>query len=99
MATSIWQTLKNRYNGRSAMHQTDSEIALSSIEKMRLIIQDSFDKEIDIVVKKYMQVSVAIFAVGMHVGMKSKLIPFVLCFLFRRGRIFSNQLSKISDRT
>lgn len=56
MATSVLKALKNRYNGRSSKQQSDLEIASNSIELMRVNIQDAFDKEIDVIVTKYVQV-------------------------------------------
>lgn len=53
--------MKNRYNGRSSKHQSDLEIASNSIELMRVNIQDAFDKEIDVIVTKYVQVFVHIY--------------------------------------
>lgn len=61
MAATVWKTLKNRYNGRNSKDQTDLEIAYNSIEIMRINIQDSFDREIDGIVKKYIQVKLISF--------------------------------------
>lgn len=56
MAAKVLIALKNRYNGRSSRHQSDLEIACHSLELMRINLQDSFNKEVDVVVKKYIQV-------------------------------------------
>lgn len=50
--------LKNRYNGRSSRHQSDLEIACHSLELMRINLQDAFNKEVDVIVKKYIQVCI-----------------------------------------
>lgn len=56
MAASVLKALKTRYNGRSSKHQTDLELACNSIELMRVNIQESFDKEINVIINKYLQV-------------------------------------------
>lgn len=49
--------MRLRYNGRSSMQQTELETAQYSMELMRQNVQHLFDKEIQIVVKKYIEVS------------------------------------------
>lgn len=58
MAESVLKALKYRYNGRLHANQTNTESALMSMELMRLNVQDEFDKEIDIIVRKYIDVSI-----------------------------------------
>jgi len=55
MAASVLKALKTRYNGRSSKHQTDLELACNSIELMRVNIQESFDKEINVIINKFLQ--------------------------------------------
>lgn len=57
MAESVLKALTYRYNGRSNANQTNTEAALMSMEMMRQNIQDEFDKEVDGIVRKYIDVS------------------------------------------
>lgn len=56
MAESVALALKHRYNGRSYAHQLNSDSAIRSMELMRFNIQECFDKEIDAIVRKYIDV-------------------------------------------
>lgn len=56
MAESVHKALKHRYNGRSHILQTNSDAAIRSMELMRMNIQDAFDREVDTIVKKYIDV-------------------------------------------
>lgn len=49
--------LRRRYNGRSSMQQTELEIAQQSMELMRQNIQHLFDSEVQVIIKKYIEVS------------------------------------------
>lgn len=57
MADSVLKALKSRYNGRSSMQQTTDELGEYSMELMRLNVQSLFDKEIETILQKYMEVS------------------------------------------
>lgn len=56
MAESVLRALKNRYHGRYSIHQTNSEWADQSLELMRENIQDLFDKEVDAIVRRFIEV-------------------------------------------
>lgn len=59
MAESVHKVLKSRFTpGRSYSTQSNSDIAIRSMEMMRINIQDEFDREINAIVKKYIDVSV-----------------------------------------
>lgn len=59
MAESVHKALKSRFTpGRSYSTQSNSDIAIRSMEMMRINIQDEFDREINAIVKKYVDVSV-----------------------------------------
>lgn len=60
MAESVLKALKQRYNGRSFLHQSNGDAAVQSLDIMRLNIQEAFDKEIDGIVRKYIDVSTGI---------------------------------------
>lgn len=47
------ETLKMRYSGRSYANQPPNDAALKSLELLRANIQYLFDKEIDVVIKKF----------------------------------------------
>ncbi|XP_037045884.1 deoxynucleotidyltransferase terminal-interacting protein 1 [Bradysia coprophila] len=54
MAESVHKALKSRFTpGRSYTTQSNSDIAIRSMEMMRINIQDEFDREINAIVKKY----------------------------------------------
>lgn len=57
LSANVLNAMRLRYNGRSSMQQTELETAQCSMELMRQNVQHSFDKEIQIVVKKYVEVS------------------------------------------
>lgn len=57
MAGNVLNALKNRYNGRSTVQETALELAQSSMELMRCNVQHLFDREIQNVVDKYIEVS------------------------------------------
>lgn len=57
MAKKVLNALKTRYNGRNSLEQTAHELAEHSMELMRLNIQHLFDKEIQIIVQKYIEVN------------------------------------------
>lgn len=58
MAESVHKALKSRFTpGRSYSTQSNSDIAIRSMEMMRINIQDEFDREINAIVKKYIDVS------------------------------------------
>lgn len=60
MAESVHKALKSRFTpGRSYSTQSNSDIAIRSMEMMRINIQDEFDREINAIVKKYIDVSAA----------------------------------------
>ncbi|KAJ6644619.1 Deoxynucleotidyltransferase terminal-interacting protein 1, partial [Pseudolycoriella hygida] len=54
MAESVHRALKGRFTpGRSYSTQSNSDIAIRSMEMMRINIQDEFDREINAIVKNY----------------------------------------------
>lgn len=58
MAESVHKALKSRFTpGRSYSTQSNSDIAIRSMEMMRINVQDEFDREINAIVKKYIDVS------------------------------------------
>lgn len=60
MAESVHKALKSRFTpGRSYSTQSNSDIAIRSLEMMRINIQDEFDREINAIVKKYIDVSLS----------------------------------------
>lgn len=52
--------MRLRYNGRNSMQQTEFETAQYSMELMRQNVQHLFDKEIENVLRKYIEVSLII---------------------------------------
>lgn len=57
LSENMLKELRRRYNGRSSMQQTELEIAQQSMELMRQNIQHLFDSEVQIIIKKYIDVS------------------------------------------
>lgn len=58
MAESVHRAYKRRFTpGRSYSTQSNSDIAIRSMEMMRINVQDEFDKEINAIVKTYIEVS------------------------------------------
>lgn len=56
MAEGVLKALKSRYNGRNTMQQSTDELAEYSMELMRLNVQSLFDKEVETIVQKYVEV-------------------------------------------
>ncbi|XP_053687167.1 deoxynucleotidyltransferase terminal-interacting protein 1 [Sabethes cyaneus] len=50
---AMLEVLKRRYSGRSYANQSSSDAALKSLELLRSNLQYLFDKEIDVVIKKF----------------------------------------------
>lgn len=61
MAESVHRAMKQRYNGRVHIHQTNAVAALSSMELMRQNVQNAFDRDIDTIIKKYVDVKKTIW--------------------------------------
>lgn len=57
LSINVLNAMRLRYNGRSSMQQTELETAQYSMELMRQNVQHLFDKEIQIVVRKYVEVN------------------------------------------
>lgn len=57
LAEGVLHALHARYNGRCSAQQTPRQIAEHSMELLRLNIQDLFNKEVENIVKKYIDVS------------------------------------------
>lgn len=58
MCESVHKALRNRFDGRGAnLHQTNVDAAIRAMELMRQCVQDAFDREIDVIIKKYIDVS------------------------------------------
>lgn len=57
VSANVLNALRSRYNGRSSIQQTEIETAQQSMELMRLNVQQSFDREVQAIVKKYIEVS------------------------------------------
>lgn len=58
VSVNVLNAMRLRYNGRSSMQQTEFETAQYSMELMRQNVQHLFDKEIQSIVKKYIEVSI-----------------------------------------
>ncbi|KAG4073773.1 hypothetical protein HA402_000997 [Bradysia odoriphaga] len=76
MAESVHKALKSRFTpGRSYTTQSNSDIAIRSMEMMRINIQDEFDREINAIVKKYIdslaQTSIKIKSENVDIGGQS----------------------------
>lgn len=56
MAESVHRAMKQRYNGKTHIHQNNAVAALSAMELMRQNVQNAFDRDIDTIIKKYMDV-------------------------------------------
>lgn len=58
MAESVHRAMKQRYNGKAHILQTNAVAALSSMELMRQNVQNAFDRDIDTIIKKYVDVKI-----------------------------------------
>lgn len=57
MSESVHKSLRHRLNGRGHSQQTNADAAIQAMELMRSCVQDAFDREIDVIVKKYIDVN------------------------------------------
>lgn len=63
------RAMKQRYDGRVHIHQTNAVAALSSMELMRQNIQDAFDRDVDAIIKKYVDVEKSIWEYVCHTAL------------------------------
>lgn len=72
VSINVLNAMRLRYNGRSSMQQTELETAQYSMELMRQNVQQLFDKEIQTVVRKYIEVSFRDWRVHCSMAIKFK---------------------------